>query len=64
MQEPIKNFLIGKRIKRLDRVPSRGVTAASILALRGGFGPGAQAAAAGSLRIGSSLNGAMVSSVM
>jgi len=48
---------------RLDRVPGRGVRAV-LLALSGGFSRDCQAATAGSLKIGSSLNGAIVSSVM
>jgi hypothetical protein len=35
-----------------------------VFALSGGFSPSSQAATAGSVRIGSSLNGAMVSRVM
>ena len=46
-----------------DRVPGRGVRVVS-LALSGGFSRCCQAATAGSLKIGSSLNGAIVSSVM
>src|SRR5205807_4030360 len=55
-------FLSVRRLPN-DRVPGRGVRAASF-ALSGGFSRCCQAATAGSLKIGSSLNGGMVSRVM
>jgi hypothetical protein len=51
-------------LSRGDRVPRDDVRAAMVFALSGGFCRFHQAATAGSLKIGSSLNGAMVSRVM
>ena len=48
----------------MDRVPRRGVRAASLSRSPAGLAGGCQAAMVGSLKIGSSLNGAIVSSVM
>jgi hypothetical protein len=60
----IYNFLRGKTPLWIDRVPGDGVRAAVFSGSPAGRAGFPQAATAGSVKIGSSLNGAMVSRVM